>query len=268
MAVAGGLDDVEALAVGGQQHGMVCLDDGGEVVRDALLWNDTRSAAAADDLVAELDGGAGAWAEAVGSVPLASFTVTKLRWLAEHEADNAARTGAVCLPHDWLTWRLAGARGIDALTTDRGDASGTGYWSPAEETYRRDLLELAFGADRPAAGRARPRGPGRHHGAGRACSAPAPVTTRRPRWASRPRRGDVVVSLGHVRRGVGGQRDPDCRCDRGGGRIRRCDRALPAARVHPQRGSGPGLDGPHARRHRSTSSPASHSRRRRGPAGL
>jgi xylulokinase len=144
---AGGLDDVAALAVGGQQHGMVCLDADGAVVRDALLWNDTRSAGAADDLVAELDGGAKAWAEAIGSVPVASFTVTKLRWLARNEPDNAARTAAVCLPHDWLTWRLRGHLGIDALTTDRGDASGTGYWSPATGEYRRDLLRLALDAE-------------------------------------------------------------------------------------------------------------------------
>ncbi len=143
VAAAGGLDDVAAVAVGGQQHGMVCLDEHGEVVRPALLWNDTRSAGAAADLVAEL--GAEAWAAAVGLVPVASFTVSKLRWLADHEPDAAARTAAVCLPHDWLTWRLAGSPdGIHGLTTDRGDASGTGYWSPATEAYRPDLLELGL----------------------------------------------------------------------------------------------------------------------------
>ncbi|WP_248963059.1 xylulokinase [Sphaerisporangium perillae] len=144
IAAAGGLSDVAALAVGAQQHGMVCLDERGEVVRDALLWNDTRSAPAAADLISEL-GGPQAWAEAVGSVPVASFTVTKLRWLAEHEPGSAVRTAAVCLPHDWLTWRLAGAPGVNALTTDRGDASGTGYWSPATGSYRSDLLKLAMG---------------------------------------------------------------------------------------------------------------------------
>jgi xylulokinase len=144
LAEAGGLDDVAAIAVGGQQHGMVCLDEDGAVVRPALLWNDTRSAQAAEDLTAELGGGA-AWAEAVGLVPVASFTVTKLRWLAEHEPDNAARTTAVCLPHDWLTWLLAGKPGLDALITDRGDASGTGYWSAATGEYRPDLLERALG---------------------------------------------------------------------------------------------------------------------------
>src|SRR3712207_9593690 len=82
------------------------------------------------DLTAELGGGQ-AWADAVGLVPVASFTVTKLRWLAEHEPDNATRTAAVCLPHDWLTWVLAGEPGLDALVTDRGDASGTGYWAGA-----------------------------------------------------------------------------------------------------------------------------------------
>jgi xylulokinase len=151
VADAGGLADVSAVSVAGQQHGMVCLDSAGEVVRPALLWNDTRSASAASELIAELgDGdparGAAAWADAVGSVPVASFTVTKLRWLAEHEQDAMARTAAVCLPHDWLTWQLAGADGLDALRTDRGDASGTGYWSPASGQYRPDLLRLASGA--------------------------------------------------------------------------------------------------------------------------
>src|SRR5688572_20117728 len=97
IAQAGGLDDVAAVAVAGQQHGMVCLDEDGEVVRPALLWNDTRSAGAAVDLIEELGGGeAGrrAWAEAVGLVPVASFTVTKLRWLSDAEPDAAARTAA------------------------------------------------------------------------------------------------------------------------------------------------------------------------------
>ncbi len=148
IAAAGGLADVDAASVGGQQHGMVCLDDDAEVVRPALLWNDTRSAAAATDLVRELGGEAAgriAWAQAVGSVPVASFTVTKLRWMAEHEPANAARTAAVCLPHDWLTWKLTETSQLESLITDRGDASGTGYWSPKDEAYRDDLLGRALG---------------------------------------------------------------------------------------------------------------------------
>ena len=143
-AEPGLLDGVQAMAVGGQQHGMVTLDESGELVRDALLWNDNRSARDASDLIDEL-GGPTAWADAVGSVPVASMTVSKIRWLARSEPENAARTAAVVLPHDWLTWRLGG-RSFDPVT-DRGDASGTCYFDATTGEYRRDLIELGIGHD-------------------------------------------------------------------------------------------------------------------------
>jgi len=136
------LDGVSAISVAGQQHGMVAMDSQKEVVRDAMLWNDTRSAQAAENLVQEL-GGPSAWSTAVGSVPVAAFTVSKLKWMAQHEPENAKRTDSVLLPHDYLTWLLAG-KPTDP-TTDRGDASGTGYWSPISGEYRTDLVELAIG---------------------------------------------------------------------------------------------------------------------------
>lgn len=141
----GVLEGVAALAFGGQQHGMVALDGSGQVVRDALLWNDTRSAPDARDLVTE-GGGPQLWAEATGSVPVASFTVTKVRWMARADTGAAARTHTVVLPHDWLTGRLLQTEGgFGGWTTDRGDASGTGYWSPRTGTYREDLMRLALG---------------------------------------------------------------------------------------------------------------------------
>jgi xylulokinase len=153
---AGGLSDVAAVSVGGQQHGMVCLDRDGRVIRPALLWNDTRSAGAAEELIRSAGDGdpaAGArfWAGATGTVPVASLTLTKLRWLAGHEPENAAKVAAVCLPHDWLTWRLmghgpgSGPGNLKALTTDRSDASGTGYYSTAAGTYLPGVLESALG---------------------------------------------------------------------------------------------------------------------------
>ncbi|NDA11948.1 MAG: xylulose kinase, partial [Actinobacteria bacterium] len=106
-ACSGGLlDGVSAISIAGQQHGMVALDDSGDVVRPALLWNDTRSAPDASDLVTEL-GGPAMWADAVGSVPVAAFTVSKVRWMARSEPDNAERTSTIMLPHDYLTWMLA-----------------------------------------------------------------------------------------------------------------------------------------------------------------
>ena len=154
VAEAGGMDDVTAWSIGGQQHGLVALDASGSVIRDALLWNDTRSAGAADDLIAEF--GAQDLAARTGLVPVASFTITKLRWLRDAEPDNAARVAAVALPHDWLTWRLrgygpAGASPLgpvlEELVTDRSDASGTGYWNPADGSYDRALLVAALGHD-------------------------------------------------------------------------------------------------------------------------
>lgn len=151
---AGGLADVEAVSIAGQQHGMVALDADGRVVRDALLWNDNRSADAARALIDEL--GADALTARTGSVPVASFTVTKLRWLRDHEPQNAMRVAAVALPHDWLSWRLRGygPRGeselgpdLAALATDRSEASGTGYWSPDSGEYDRELLRAALGHD-------------------------------------------------------------------------------------------------------------------------
>lgn len=141
-ALDGVLDGVSAMSVAGQQHGMVVLDASDEVIRPALLWNDTRSAVDARDLVEEL-GGPAAWATAVGSVPVASFTVSKIRWLAREEPENAARVARLMLPHDYLTWLLSGASG--EVHTDRGDASGTGYWSPVTGEYRADLVEMALG---------------------------------------------------------------------------------------------------------------------------
>lgn len=141
---SGLFDGVQAISIGAQQHGMVVVDQNKQVVRDALLWNDTRSALDATDLVNEL-GGADKWADAVGSVPVASFTVTKLRWLAKNEPNNAAKVNGVMLPHDWLSWQLMGTP--DEFITDRGDASGTGYWSPKTNEYRKDLLKLALGKE-------------------------------------------------------------------------------------------------------------------------
>jgi xylulokinase len=130
---------VVAIAVAGQQHGLVLIDDADRVVRPAKLWNDTTSAADAKRLVDQL--GAERWAATVRSVPVASFTISKLAWVAAHEPDALARAVRVMLPHDYLTWRLTGAH-----VTDRGDASGTGWYDPVGGRYVDELLDLAGAA--------------------------------------------------------------------------------------------------------------------------
>lgn len=195
-ATSGGLlEGVDAIAVGGQQHGLVLLDDADEVVRDALLWNDTRSADAARDLVDE-QGGPQAWADAVGIVPLAAITAAKLRWVRDHEPGAMDRARTVVLPHDWLTGRiLAAGDGFEGWTTDAGDASGTGYFDAGTREYRSDLLRDAAGKDL-----ATPRvaAPSEVVGRTRDGLAVAPGTGDNMGAALGLglRRGDVVVSLG------------------------------------------------------------------------
>ncbi len=135
LSATGRASEIGAIAVAGQQHGLVVLDDHGEPLRDASLWNDTRAAQDAERLTAHL--GAETWARLTGLRPVASFTVCKWSWLRRTEPDIARAVAAVRLPHDYLTERLTG-RG----TTDRGDASGTGWWSPSTGRYLDEILSL------------------------------------------------------------------------------------------------------------------------------
>ena len=140
---AGGLDDVSAISIGGQQHGMVTLDSNGNLIRPALLWNDTRSAAAARAINQENPD----IADRTGSTLVASFTASKVRWLLENEPENAQRVAAICLPHDWLSWKLSGSNNIHEIFTDRSDASGTGYFNPVTSEYDRELFQRIFDVD-------------------------------------------------------------------------------------------------------------------------
>ncbi len=251
-AVAAGLAEsgarpasVAGIAVAGQQHGLVALDTAGRPLRPAMLWNDTRAAPQAAALTEEL-GGSRAWLERTGSVPVASMTAAKWRWLREHEPRTAEAAAAVRLPHDFLTERLAGT-----AATDPGDASGTCWYSTATGAYDSGLLDLLgldasllpqvaptgaarVGPDRRGgggAGTARRRRRGgrdrRQHGGGRRTRA------RRVRAAGPP--GGVPRHLRHRVRG-----DPHPARRRRARRVRRHrpPRHVPAARLHPQLHAG------------------------------
>jgi xylulokinase len=144
---AGGLSDVSAVSVSGQQHTPVFLDAAGGAVCDSPLWNDTGSHASMVALNDEL--GRETWIRRTGIPLTLSDTAPKLRWLRDTHPAAAARTAAVAVVHDWLTWRLMGGGPgtgrLDALTTDRSEASGTAYWSPETGEYTMDLFEHALG---------------------------------------------------------------------------------------------------------------------------
>lgn len=137
----GGIDTLDAISIGGQQHGMVLLDSDGAVIRPALLWNDTRSAAQATAINA-------AFPDihlSTGSQLVASFTASKVRWVLENEQAHAAKIAAIALPHDWLSWKLTGSSAISELFTDRSDASGTGYFDPNTNQYISEIVQWVSG---------------------------------------------------------------------------------------------------------------------------
>ena len=140
----GGLEKISAISIAGQQHGMVALNSQGEVIRPALLWNDTRSADAAIEINTEVVN----ISERVGSALVASFTASKIRWMAKNERDNSSKVAAICLPHDYLSWKLSGSTNLNDLVTDRSDASGTGYFDGVKNVYDKEILKLAHLSDR------------------------------------------------------------------------------------------------------------------------
>ena len=146
---AGGLDDVAAISVSGQQHTPIFLDETGTPTSPSPLWNDTGSHPHMIALNAEL--GRDEWIRRTGLPLTLSDTVVKARWLRDRHPTRAAATVAIAVVHDWLTWRLRGhgpgGGGIDELVTDRSEASGTGYWSPDTGEYTHDLLVHALGRD-------------------------------------------------------------------------------------------------------------------------
>ncbi len=127
--------DIQGMAISGQQHGCVLIDESGGIVRPASLWNDTSAAPDAERLNESAD-----FADEVGSRLVAAFTIAKLAHFQRTEPTSIERATAVGLPHDWLNMRLTGR-----LVTDRGDASGSGWWSLTTGVIRRDLLALAIG---------------------------------------------------------------------------------------------------------------------------
>ena len=138
VGAAGGVK-IAALGVSGQQHGLVVLDEALNVIRPAKLWNDTETAAENAELVAHF-GGAKAWSERFGIVPLTGYTISKLLWLKKHEPENFAQVRHVLLPHEYLNFYLTGQ-----LSAEAGDASGTAYFDPRNGEWTREVLDWIDG---------------------------------------------------------------------------------------------------------------------------
>jgi xylulokinase len=123
-----GQRDVAAISVCGSHPGLVLVDSAGAVLRPSPPWGDAAAERDAAQLRQTL--GAERWAREAGMLPTTRTAVTRLAGLRRAEPELIDRIGAALLPHDWLTYRLAGR-----TVTDRGSASLTGVWSPTTDAW-------------------------------------------------------------------------------------------------------------------------------------
>jgi len=126
---------IGSISIDGQGHGSVLLDESGNVIRPAKLWNDTESKNESQELIKKI--GMADWIRLTSIVPVPAFTITKLAWIKKHEPEHLNKCRKILLPHDWLVYRLSGN-----FVTDRSEASGTGYFSPATGKWLPELLSL------------------------------------------------------------------------------------------------------------------------------
>ena len=267
---AGGLDDVAAdRRSAASSTAWSCLDDAGEVVRPALLWNDTRSAPAPPPTWSPSSAAPAAWAEAVGigAGRRRSPSPSCAGWPSTSRTTPPG-SAAVCLPHDWLTWRLPArrARGARHRPRRRLAAPATGRRPPASTGRPAASWRSAGDAALPRG--ARPgRGRRATPPAGARCSARAPATTWPPRSGSA--RGPATWSSRSAppARSFAVARAPDRRPDRHRRRVRRRDRPVPAAGLHAQRGPGARRRRRAARRRPRRAVAELALSRRRAPAG-
>ncbi|VVP96772.1 Xylulose kinase [Pseudomonas fluorescens] len=134
--LAANVDGQSILGIGvsGQQHGLVLLDDQGEVLRPAKLWCDTETSAENDRLLVHLGGEKGSL-ERLGVVIAPGYTVSKLLWTKEQHPVVFSRIARILLPHDYLNFWLTGR-----ACSEYGDASGTGYFNVRTRQWDLQLL--------------------------------------------------------------------------------------------------------------------------------
>jgi xylulokinase len=132
-ALRADVPEVAGIGFSGQMHGLVCLDDGGAVIRPAILWNDQRSAPQCAAL--EQGGGRDRLLRLTGNRALPGFTAPKLLWMRENEPAAYGRIRRICLPKDYVRDQLVGGHRCDVA-----DASGTLLLDVGERRWSRDLL--------------------------------------------------------------------------------------------------------------------------------
>ncbi|MCR5208284.1 MAG: xylulokinase [Eubacterium sp.] len=127
--------DVKGIGVGGQMHGLVMLDENGFVLRNAILWNDTRTGKETDYLNNVI--GKEKLQRLTGNIAFAGFTAPKILWVKENEPEVFERCKKICLPKDYINYKLTGA-----FATDVSDASGTLYFDVENRKWSGEMLDI------------------------------------------------------------------------------------------------------------------------------
>ena len=126
---------VRGIGVGGQMHGLVMLDENGAVLRPAILWNDTRTGKETDYLNNVI--GKEKLQALTGNIAFAGFTAPKILWVKENEPELFAKCRKICLPKDYINYKLTGA-----FATDVSDASGTLYFDVENRKWSAEMLAV------------------------------------------------------------------------------------------------------------------------------
>ncbi|MDQ2964971.1 MAG: FGGY family carbohydrate kinase, partial [Chloroflexota bacterium] len=134
-----GSAQIEAVGLTGQMHGLVLLDDAGQVLRPAILWNDQRTGSQSDAIRSTI--GRSRLIEITGNEALTGFTAPKILWVRDAEPDVYRRTRSILLPKDYVRFRLTGER-----ATDVSDGSGTILFELAARTWSQEVVD-ALGID-------------------------------------------------------------------------------------------------------------------------
>lgn len=125
--------DVTAVGLTGQMHGLTILDEAGQVLRPAMLWNDQRTGAECDDIRERL--GQANLIKITGNDALTGFTAPKILWVKKHEPDIYARIKHILLPKDYVRFQLTGA-----YATDRAGGAGTLLFDLARRDWSSEVL--------------------------------------------------------------------------------------------------------------------------------
>src|ERR1044071_1806155 len=126
-------EEIAAVGLTGQMHGLVLLDEAGNVLRPAILWNDQRTQSQCDEIHQIM--GRERFIQITGNVALTGFTAPKILWVKENEPDVFAKAKHVLLPKDYIRFKLTGEHAMD-----KADGAGTVLFNLKSRDWSEEIL--------------------------------------------------------------------------------------------------------------------------------